>query len=65
MTKCFNCGKDAEEVCPDGACKPCHVSVTWEDCLTKTFNARKALAEGHPRDLVKQMFPEADWNRLS
>ena len=37
---CENCKKEVE-VCMDGYCKECHVSISWEDCTTKTDVAQQ------------------------
>jgi hypothetical protein len=64
---CNLCGKEADELCPDGNCRDCHKALSWEDCVTGTWNARRflkvPLAPGlSPEDLismVKQMYPDA------
>jgi len=59
MPKCEGCGKDVDEVCGGGYCRDCHKSVSWEDCITQTFEARNNLAHGMPRSLVKKIYPNA------
>ena len=38
--KCDNCGEEVDEVCGGGYCRKWHVSCSWEDCITGTFEAR-------------------------
>lgn len=67
MTKCEGCRKDVSEVCKDGFCKDCHVTCSWEDCITGTFEARHYLTDarraGIPakdvREYVLRMYPKA------
>lgn len=56
---CLLCKARRVKLCPDGACKPCHVSVTWTDCLTGTDIAERLLSLGHPRSEVKKLYPRA------
>ncbi len=67
MPKCTHCGRKVREVCGDGYCRACHVTCSWEDCVTKTFEARTNLrlyvATGISREealkMVKETYPEA------
>jgi len=59
MPVCDNCHQEVDKTCPDGFCKNCHVSVTWEDCITRTFEAKNLLNMGMSIDLVKKSFPKA------
>ena len=34
---CANCKREVKEVCRDGYCKDCHVSITFEDCMNNTW----------------------------
>jgi len=61
---CTICGREAEELCPDGVCRACHVSVSWDDCNNKTWDARLSLQAGVPLDLVKKIHPQADHEKL-
>lgn len=39
--------------------KECHVSLTFEECKSGTFNAKIALSMGHDRDYIKKLYPDA------
>lgn len=32
MGECCLCGRPADELCPDDACRACHVSISFDDC---------------------------------
>lgn len=32
-----SCDQEVDEVCRDGYCRACHVSITWESCLDGTW----------------------------
>jgi len=57
--KCESCKKEADEVCPDGCCRECHVSLSFEDCCDGTWNARQVLAGGLPIEEVRKAYPDA------
>lgn len=71
MPKCVKCEKTVEEVCGGGYCPDCHISLSWEDCITDTSVARNNLkmdlaagiALGIPRKEiiagVKRIYPAA------
>lgn len=59
MKKCHICNKEVEEVCPDGVCKGCHKSVSWEDCMDGTWNANVLLRSGYPYEEVIKRYPTA------
>ena len=59
-SKCQLCGKTADEYCPDGNCRACHISLTFEECVSKTWNARMLLRNGHSREEVLELYPLAD-----
>lgn len=45
MTVCYKCGQPAAEVCGDGYCRDCHVSLSFEDCVSDRYvNAIRAEA---------------------
>ena len=56
--KCNGCGKEKKELCSDGYCRKCHVSISFEDCINKTFEAKKLLSS-FPRCWVKKLYPDA------
>jgi hypothetical protein len=37
MAKCVNCHREVADVCGDGYCRDCHVSITFEDCIKGTW----------------------------
>lgn len=59
QTRCDICKQPAAEVCHDGVCRSCHKSVTWDDCVTGTWNARKLLSLGRTRDEILKLYPDA------
>ena len=59
MPTCEICNTEVDEVCGDGVCKECHVSVSWEDCITKTFQAKTLLHMGRTKEYVKELYPNA------
>ena len=58
-TNCNICGDEADEFCPDGNCRPCHKSLSFEDCCDGTYNAKNLLVLGHTRKEVKELYPDA------
>ena len=56
---CVNCGNEVSEVCPDGYCRKCHVSLSFEDCCDGTWSARLLLGQGAPIGMVKRAYPRA------
>jgi len=56
---CQNCKEFVNEVCPDGYCKNCHKSVSWQDCCDGTYTARNLLKLGHSKKEILEIFPEA------
>lgn len=69
--RCVKCGREVAEVCGGGYCRDCHVSVSWEDCITGAFEARNNLrlyvSAGVSREealrLVRKTYPEANLGR--
>ena len=51
--------KEEVEICPDGVCRNCHVSVGWDNCVTGTFNAKQLLKTGRTKDQILELYPEA------
>lgn len=37
---CLLCGKETAELCPDGGCRACHVSLSFEECCDGSWAAR-------------------------
>jgi len=54
--KCVDCGKEVDEVCGDGFCRDCHVSLSFEDCIDGTWLAKRYLeiAERIPQVDIKE-----------
>jgi hypothetical protein len=59
MTECNICDKPAEELCQDGVCRRCHVSLSFEDCTDGTFSAAASRRLGRSEEQIKEMFPSA------
>ncbi len=65
--KCKNCNEEVDDVCGDGFCRKCHVSVSWEDCVSHTFEAKLSLElykrigimKNESRKMVKEVYPNA------
>lgn len=65
-----------EDVCGDGYCRDCHVSLSFEDCVSGTWVARRNVegftkagirmgfsekeARKGARDKMKELYPNAD-----
>ena len=57
---CSICDAKVVEVCTQGqACKECHVSCSWEDCMDQTWEARQQLKSGRTREEVLVIYPNA------
>lgn len=39
---------DTDERCPDGNCRACHKSLTFEECCDGSWNARIRASAGLP-----------------
>jgi hypothetical protein len=65
MEHCNICGQQASELCPDGNCRACHKSLTFEDCCSGTWSAAVLMKAGYPLDLIKQRYPDADLDRAT
>ena len=39
--KCVSCNEEVNEVCGDGFCRECHVSLSFEDCVSGKWAADK------------------------
>lgn len=54
------CNKPAEELCNDGVCRGCHVSLSFEDCVDGTWSAAMARRlGGRSEATIREMFPKA------
>lgn len=62
--KCNICGKETDELCHDLVCRECHISVSWEDCVNRTFDAEIALRGGMSLTMAKEWFPNADFEKI-
>jgi len=58
------CGKETDELCSGLVCRDCHVSVSWDDCVNRTFDADLALKGGMSLEMAKEWFPSADFNKI-
>ncbi len=59
MVKCRDCHKEVNEVCGDGYCRNCHVSLSFEDCMDGTFTANILKNMGTPVKYIKTAYPKA------
>jgi hypothetical protein len=57
--RCASCNSRAKEFCPDGYCRSCHKSLSFEDCCDGTYNAKNLLELGHSRKEIKELYPDA------
>jgi len=73
---CCSCNKEVNEVCGDGFCRECHVSLSFEDCVNGTWVARMNMegftkagmamgfseekAKKDARQKLKELYPAAD-----
>lgn len=39
---CEDCGNDVTEVCGDGYCRECHVSLSFDDCVSGEWVRRRS-----------------------
>jgi len=65
MTECVSCKKTVEEVCRDGYCRECHLTISFEDCNDRTSDVRNILTH-NPEMLewVKGLYPDANYEKL-
>ena len=65
---CQDCGREVDEVCGDGYCRNCHVSLSFEDCVDGTWVAKRMMAmakeigdgaEGRTKKMLKEIYPGA------
>lgn len=59
LTRCFMCLLLFKELCQDDVCRNCHTSVTWDDCTSGTWNAKILLQNGHTKEEVLAIYPDA------
>jgi len=64
MNKCLLCGKETDELCSGLACRDCHISVSWEDCVNNTFDADIALRGGMSMKMAREWFPNANFDKI-
>jgi hypothetical protein len=60
METCLICDNEVEEVCPDGVCRDCHVSVSWEDCCSGEDFRRRMRANGHSEEEIERLAPREE-----
>lgn len=57
---CPSCKEHGVELCAvGGVCRKCHINLPWEDCVSRTIQAMLLLQEGHSRDDVLKVYPNA------
>lgn len=44
--QCEQCGRVADELCADGYCRDCHVSLSFEDCVSGEWVRRVRRSAG-------------------
>lgn len=64
MDKCTMCGKETDELCSGLVCRSCHVSVSWDDCVNRTFDAALAVRGGMSLKVARDWFPDADFDKI-
>lgn len=65
--KCELCNQESEELCNDLVCRACHVSISFDDCVSGTYSAKVLLnlwqASGIDpkvaREHIKKLYPDA------
>ena len=64
-THCQNCNAIAEEICPDGYCRACHVDLSFEECNDGTWSAQILLDSGSDPGRVRGLYPDAriEWEK--
>lgn len=60
---CSLCDKHADERCNDDACRPCHKSLSFEDCVSGTWNAAASMRLGYSPERLREMYPAANLER--
>ena len=55
--KCNMCNTENVKLCYDLVCKECHVSCSWESCITGSFNAGYFGMNGHSEKEIKAAYP--------
>jgi hypothetical protein len=63
MQICTICDKPSDETCSDGACRKCHVSVSWEDCTSGIYAAEASRRLGYSAEALAKMYPQAELSR--
>ena len=64
MHTCSNCNKEAAEVCQDGYCRACHVSVSFEDCTNGTYSVNVLRRSGRTEETLRKLYPDADFSKV-
>lgn len=47
------------ELCQDGFCRACHVSLSFEDCTDGTWSIEQLRRLGHSDDELRTSYPNA------
>jgi hypothetical protein len=57
---CMDCGETAAELCQDGYCRACHVSLSFDDCTDGTWAVDKLRTTCADRDdELRRNYPDA------
>lgn len=62
---CENFGKETEELCGDGFCRDCHVSLSFEDCVSGRWVAQMNIQNGWPVSRLKKLYPRAELSNFA
>ncbi|GAG00098.1 unnamed protein product [marine sediment metagenome] len=57
--RCASCEREVDEVCQDGFCRRCHVSLSFEDCCDGTWAARISMLNGRSVEEARKIYPDA------
>ena len=47
-------------VCGNGFCRNCHVDLTFEDCINKTWDAQVRLSNGYDIEGARKRYPNKE-----
>lgn len=61
--ECSLCGQAADERCGGDACRACHKSLTFEDCVDGTWSAAASRRLGYSEERLREFYPDADLER--
>lgn len=58
-TKIGNCKERNVELCKDDFCDRCHINLSFKDCITGTYSSQILFKNGHSREEILRIYPEA------